>query len=267
MFVDPEERDGAAYRAFWEALRRGTFQAGDVPSRRRGGTRDLAPGSYNPIHDTPGRITKVVKFASDITARMRSQMEAARASTQTLSNVQAVAAASEELNASIGEIAGSLARSRQEVDEMENRARKADRSTGALADAARSMTDIVQLIQGVGGQINLLALNATIAAARAGEAGRGFAVVAGEVKNLSNQVTSATGRIAEDIKAMQSVSGDVVAALAAIGQSLDAVDQRNLHEHADRRTKCIGDRREPAGRGLLRGRDGPAFELSRLILL
>ena len=51
------------------------------------------------------------------------------------------------------------------------------------------MNGIVQLIQGVGGQINLLALNATIEAARAGEAGRGFAVVAGEVKNLSNQVT------------------------------------------------------------------------------
>ena len=165
----------------------------------------------------------MVKYAADITARMRSQMEAARASTQTLSNVQAAAAASEELNASIGEIAGSLARSRQKVDEMQNRARKADRSTGVLADAARSMTDIVPLIQGVGGQINLLALNATIEAARAGEAGRGFAVVAGKVKNLLNQVTSATGRIAEDIKAMQSVSGDVVAALAAIGQSLDAV--------------------------------------------
>ena len=106
---------------------------------------------------------------------------------------------------------------------MDGRAKTADHATGQLADAASSMNGIVQLIQGVGGQINLLALNATIEAARAGEAGRGFAVVAGEVKNLSNQVTSATARIAEDIKAMQSISGDVVGALTAIGQSIDAV--------------------------------------------
>jgi methyl-accepting chemotaxis protein len=165
----------------------------------------------------------VVKYATDISARMRSRVEATHASSQTLTNVQTVASAAEELNASIGEIAGSLSRSRREVDEMEGRAQRANKSTGELADAANSMTGIVQLIQGVGGQINLLALNATIEAARAGEAGRGFAVVAGEVKNLSNQVTNATARIAEDIKAMQSISGDVVGSLTAIGQSINAV--------------------------------------------
>jgi methyl-accepting chemotaxis protein len=85
------------------------------------------------------------------------------------------------------------------------------------------MSSVVQLIQGVGAQINLLALNATIEAARAGEAGRGFAVVAGEVKNLSNQVTTATGRIAEEIDAMQGVSGNVVSALGAIADSIASI--------------------------------------------
>lgn len=223
MFVDPDHAASPEYQAFWADLRRGEFQSGIFRRLGAGGREAWIQASYNPIFDPNGRPLKVVKYASDITVRMRAQIEAARASTQTLMNVQTVAAAAEELNASIGEIAGSLTRSRQEVDEMDSRAQRADRSTGALADAARSMTDIVQLIQGVGGQINLLALNATIEAARAGEAGRGFAVVAGEVKNLSNQVTGATARIAEDIKAMQSISGDVVEALAAIGQSLDAV--------------------------------------------
>ncbi|WP_264046826.1 methyl-accepting chemotaxis protein [Methylobacterium flocculans] len=223
MFVDPDHAASPEYQTFWADLRRGEFQSGIFRRLGAGGREAWIQASYNPIFDPNGRPLKVVKYASDITVRMRAQIEAARASTQTLMNVQTVAAAAEELNASIGEIAGSLTRSRQEVDEMDSRAQRADRSTGALADAARSMTDIVQLIQGVGGQINLLALNATIEAARAGEAGRGFAVVAGEVKNLSNQVTGATARIAEDIKAMQSISGDVVEALAAIGQSLDAV--------------------------------------------
>jgi methyl-accepting chemotaxis protein len=85
------------------------------------------------------------------------------------------------------------------------------------------MNGVVQLIRGVGEQINLLALNATIEAARAGEAGRGFAVVAGEVKNLSSQVTTATGRIAQDIQTMQGISGDVATSLSAIAGSITSV--------------------------------------------
>jgi methyl-accepting chemotaxis protein len=223
MFVDPAYAASPAYREFWAALGRGEFQSGIFQRVGQGGRDIWIQASYNPIFDLAGRPFKVVKFATDITARMRSQIDAARASGQTLTNVQTVASAAEELNASISEIASNLARSRQEVDDMDGRAKTADHATGQLADAANSMNGIVQLIQGVGGQINLLALNATIEAARAGEAGRGFAVVAGEVKNLSNQVTSATARIAEDIKAMQAISGDVVGALTAIGQSIDAV--------------------------------------------
>ena len=66
------------------------------------------------------------------------------------------------------------------------------------------------------GQINLLALNATIKSARAGEAGRGFAVVASEVKSLANQAKHATDRITSEIDALKSMSGDVVEALGAI---------------------------------------------------
>ncbi|MDB5645330.1 PAS domain-containing methyl-accepting chemotaxis protein [Methylobacterium sp.] len=223
MFMEPALAASSEYEAFWADLRRGAFNSGIYRRLGAGGREIWIQASYNPILDLNGKPFKVVKYATDISARMRSRVEATHASSQTLTNVQTVASAAEELNASIGEIAGSLSRSRREVDEMEGRAQRANKSTGELADAANSMTGIVQLIQGVGGQINLLALNATIEAARAGEAGRGFAVVAGEVKNLSNQVTNATARIAEDIKAMQSISGDVVGSLTAIGQSINAV--------------------------------------------
>jgi methyl-accepting chemotaxis protein len=82
------------------------------------------------------------------------------------------------------------------------------------------MGGIVQMIQGVGEQINLLALNATIEAARAGAAGRGFSVVAGEVKNLAGQVTQATNRIVQDIEAMQAVAGIVATSLRSIERSV-----------------------------------------------
>ena len=222
-FVDPTYAETPEYDALWERLRRGEYLAGTFMRVGKGGKEVWIQASYNPIFDVNGVPFKVVKYATDITGKMAAQIGASSASGQTLTSVQTVASSAEELSASIGEISQSLARSKSEVDAIHERAQAADASTIQLQDAAASMTSIVQLIRGVGAQINLLALNATIEAARAGEAGRGFAVVAGEVKNLSSQVTTATGRIAQDIQAMQAISGDVGASLSAIAGSITSV--------------------------------------------
>ncbi|MGA4555695.1 methyl-accepting chemotaxis protein [Methylorubrum aminovorans] len=222
-FVEPSHAQSAEYLQLWEALRRGEYQAGVFKRLGKGGRAVWIQASYNPIFDADGQPFKVVKYATDITAKTAAQHAATGASGQTLMNVQTVALAAEELSASIGEIAQSLARSRGEVDAIHDQTIVADQSTAKLKDAAASMNGVVQLIQGVGQQINLLALNATIEAARAGEAGRGFAVVAGEVKNLSNQVTQATSRIAQDIHGMQGIAEEVVAALFSIVQALESV--------------------------------------------
>ncbi|MDV2986182.1 UNVERIFIED_CONTAM: PAS domain-containing methyl-accepting chemotaxis protein [Methylobacteriaceae bacterium AG10] len=222
-FVEPSHAQSAEYLQLWEALRRGEYQAGVFKRLGKGGRAIWIQASYNPIFDADGKPFKVVKYATDITAKTAAQHAATSASGQTLMNVQTVASAAEELSASIGEIAQSLARSRGEVDAIHDQTIVADRSTAKLKDAAASMNNVVQLIQGVGQQINLLALNATIEAARAGEAGRGFAVVAGEVKNLSNQVTQATSRIAQDIHGMQGITEEVVGALLSIVRAIGSV--------------------------------------------
>ncbi|WP_244478028.1 methyl-accepting chemotaxis protein [Methylobacterium sp. Leaf86] len=222
-FVEESYARSPEYLQLWEALRRGEYQAGVFKRLGKDGRPIWIQASYNPIFDGDGRPFKVVKYATDISAKTAAQRAATDASSQTLMNVQTVASAAEELSASIGEIAQSLARSRFEVDAIHDQATIADRSTAKLKEAATSMNGVVQLIQGVGGQINLLALNATIEAARAGEAGRGFAVVAGEVKSLSNQVTQATGRIAQDIQAMQGISEEVVGALMSVVQAIGSV--------------------------------------------
>jgi methyl-accepting chemotaxis protein len=144
---------------------------------------------------------------------------------QTLANVQSVAAAAEEMNTSVREISSNMTKSRVAVEQVAEKALSADKATQSLDLAAQSMGNIVELIQTIAGQINLLALNATIESARAGDAGKGFAVVASEVKNLANQTTKATEEIAKEIGNMQIVSKDVVAALAAIRTSVEAVKE------------------------------------------
>lgn len=67
MFVDPAERDSAAYRSFWDHLARGEYQAAVFKRIGKGGREVWIQASYNPIFDEKGRVIAVVKFATDIT--------------------------------------------------------------------------------------------------------------------------------------------------------------------------------------------------------
>jgi methyl-accepting chemotaxis protein len=151
---------------------------------------------------------------------------AVHGSNEASANVETAAAAAEELSASIKEISRRLAQTNDVVRTAAADATATNDDIAALARVAQRIGDVVKLIQDIAEQTNLLALNATIEAARAGEAGRGFAVVASEVKSLAVQTAKATGEITKEISSVQSSTGDAVAAIRAITQRMQDI---NVH--------------------------------------
>ena len=219
LFVEPSERDSAEYRTFWERLRRGEYLAAEYRRLGKGGREVWIQASYNPILGLDGKPYKVVKFATDVTQQVLARMRAEHVGKL----METVAAGSEQLNASVREIASSMAMSKDRTSDTFEMVMAADRATKQLAAAAQAMGGILDVINDITGQINLLALNATIESARAGEAGRGFAVVANEVKNLAGQAKGATEQISQEIQGMRSVSGDVAGSLDAIRGAMQEV--------------------------------------------
>ncbi|MCZ8314932.1 methyl-accepting chemotaxis protein [Phreatobacter sp.] len=144
----------------------------------------------------------------------------ATASEQASGNVQAVATATNEMTASIHEISRQVQHSTEKAHAAVANVKATDAKVSELLDAAGRIGDVVKLITAVAEQTNLLALNATIEAARAGEAGKGFAVVASEVKALAGQTAKATGAIGAQITAMQAATRDAAASIRAIGTTI-----------------------------------------------
>ena len=149
----------------------------------------------------------------------------AAAAEQATGNVQTVASAAEELSSSIAEISRQVAESTRIASQAVTDATKTNDQVKALAEAAQKIGEVVKLINDIAGQTNLLALNATIEAARAGEAGKGFAVVASEVKSLATQTAKATEDIASQVKAIQSATGDSVAAIEGISGTITRINE------------------------------------------
>lgn len=247
LFCDTDYVQDEAYGRFWNALARGTYQAGEYRRLAKGGREVYIQATYNPILDDAGNVVKVVKFAIDITAavhrRQRSEAanrslgvlieqisgahsmasQASHASDETGAIIQSVASASEELSQSVREISNSMFNAKSGVEGVFKYAETANSSAGLLNTSATSMNNVVALIQGIAAQINLLALNATIESARAGEAGKGFAVVASEVKSLANQAADSTRKIADEIASMQEITSEVVSALNLISGGMNTV--------------------------------------------
>jgi methyl-accepting chemotaxis protein len=163
----------------------------------------------------------VLTRTAETTQSLSSQV--AGASEEASSNMQSVAAATEELSTSVDEIGRRVRESNRIAEAAVLQAQQTDGRIGKLSRAAQQIGDVVKLITAIAEQTNLLALNATIEAARAGEAGRGFAVVASEVKSLASQTAKATDEISSHISGMQGATQESVAAIKEIGGTIAQV--------------------------------------------
>jgi methyl-accepting chemotaxis protein len=161
-----------------------------------------------------GTLTRTAESTQSLSS------QAAGASEEASSNMQSVASATEELSASVDEIGRQVQESNRIAEAAVHQAERTDGRISKLSRAAQEIGDVVKLITAIAEQTNLLALNATIEAARAGEAGRGFAVVASEVKSLASQTAKATDEISSHITGMQAATQESVAAIKEIGGTI-----------------------------------------------
>ncbi|WP_417455735.1 methyl-accepting chemotaxis protein [Kordiimonas sp.] len=150
---------------------------------------------------------------------------AASATDATSQDMITVAEAAEGLTGAIGEIRTQVEQANSITTNAMTVAKDAEGRVGSLSSASERIAEVIHLINDIAEQTNLLALNATIEAARAGEAGKGFAVVASEVKSLANQTARATQEIEEQVNAMQTATRDTVDAVNQIHKTINQVSE------------------------------------------
>ncbi|PWE43276.1 chemotaxis protein [Pseudomonas prosekii] len=206
-FCEPQEYNSAEYQNFWRRLNNGEFVADRFKRVDSHGRVVWLEASYNPVVDANNKLYKVVKFATVITDQVNQEQAVAEAA-----NIAYSTSIQTDSSAQRGTAVVTQAVS--VMRDLAKHMQTAGEGIEALNEQSQVIGNIVKTISGIAEQTNLLALNAAIEAARAGEQGRGFAVVADEVRQLASRTSQATEEIVSVVRQNQDMARNAVSLMS-----------------------------------------------------
>ena len=172
--------------------------------------------SASTLAKTIDNVSNTAEHQSKTTTTIAAALE------EITTSISHVAASAETANAKAGRTGQlsddgqtAMQQVRADVDGASERVNQSVAMVNELGKSSSAISAIVNVIKGIADQTNLLALNAAIEAARAGEQGRGFAVVADEVRKLAERTTQSTAEIGRMISDIQKQTADMIAVMAA----------------------------------------------------
>lgn len=206
IFCHKETSSSQEYQHFWNSLNQGEFHHDSYKRLTKAGTDLWLEASYNPIFDKNNKLIKIMKIATDITETVSKRVETSELALTASLETDEIANDGEtrikEAVASMDGVKEELLQSAQNVEH--------------LSQQSQEISKIVHTIHEIADQTNLLALNAAIEAARAGEQGRGFAVVADEVRQLASRTSASTREIEKMVQDNNRLTKTAVEAISQI---------------------------------------------------
>lgn len=206
MFCTQKYANSSQYKDMWAQLNQGQFLSGKFERVDKHNQPLWLQATYNPMFDSDNKVFKVVKFATNITETVTSSSTSTEMAYESLTNTNGVS------QKGLGIVNEAIDAMSKVSDGLESAAQ----SIQSLSNQSDQISEIVNTITAIADQTNLLALNAAIEAARAGEQGRGFAVVADEVRQLAARTSKSTAEIDGVVKENNALASDAVKSMETV---------------------------------------------------